>query len=210
MDARKPDEDGLQVQGSWIPTTPVKPHLPRPTPIYTDGQGNQIERATWLGSETFSSFTEGSQTGRLVACCNSPNCSEFNRASINNWNEETCEEESHMGRWNYVPFGPFGHLLALADAAKAASGTVAHLQNDDVATSSLMRATSCQNECNGEDYPWSNFNCMPKEPHCKCVANFAFSIGSVLSSLWQPFHTQSTGEMSIIGSTLQKINILEN
>ncbi|KAF5473785.1 hypothetical protein F2P56_005745 [Juglans regia] len=162
MDARKPDEDGLQVQGSWIPTTPVKPHLPRPTPIYTDGQGNQIERATWLGSETFSSFTEGSQTGRLVACCNSPNCSEFNRTSINNWNEETCEEESHMDRWNYIPFG---HLLALADAASAASGTVAHLQNDDVATSSLMRATSCQNECNGEAYLWSNVNCMPKEPH---------------------------------------------
>lgn len=164
MDARKPDEDGLQVQGSWIPTTPVKPRLPRPTTIYTDGRGNQSERATWLRSETFSSFKGGSQTGKFVACCNSPNCSEFNRTSIHNWNEETCEKESHMDRWNYIPFG---HLLALADAASAASGALAPLQND-VATCSLMRATSSQNESNGEDYLWSNVNCMPEDPHCKC------------------------------------------
>lgn len=176
MDVSKPGEDGLQVQASWIPTTPVKPILPRPQPIYTDGQGNQLDQATWLGSETYSSsFPQGSQATEIVACCKSPNSSEANRDGDN---VEACEEP--MARWNNLRFG---ELLALADAASAASGIGAAQGNDSVATSSFMPDT-CQKENNGGDYRsaspfWNrdlsldsqvgvNGNSIPEQPHSKC------------------------------------------
>jgi hypothetical protein len=145
-------------------------------PIYADGQGNQLDQATWLGSETYSScFPQGSQASRIVACCNSPNSSEANRGVDN---VGTCEEP--MPRWNSLRFAG---LLSLADAASAASGNGEAQGNDGVATSSFM-SDKCQNENNGGDYLsaslfWNrdpsldselgaNGNSMPEQPYCKC------------------------------------------
>jgi hypothetical protein len=151
MDVSKPGEDGLQVKASWIPTTPVKPILPRPQPIYTDGQGNQLDQATWLGSETYSSsFPQGSQATKIVACCNSPNSSEANRDGDN---VEACEEP--MARWNNLRFGD---LLALADAASAASGIGAAQGSD----SFWNRDPSLDSELG------ANGNSIPEQPQGKC------------------------------------------
>ncbi|KAE8098472.1 hypothetical protein FH972_016532 [Carpinus fangiana] len=150
MDVSKPGEDGLQVQASWIPTTPVKPILPRPQPIYTDGQGNQLDQATWLGSETYSSsFPQGSQGTKIVACCNSPNSSEANRDGDN---VEACEEP--MARWNNLRFGD---LLALADAASAASG-IGAAQGSDSFWNRDLSLDSLDSELG------ANGNSIPEQP----------------------------------------------
>ena len=186
----KEGQDGLQIEGSWIPKTPVKPILPRTTTIYTDSQGNQLDQAIWLGSDTFSSnFTQASQASEVVACCNSSNCSQVHNCVNSSANKNIdsvgacCIEP--LPRWNNLRFAD---LLALADAASAATGNVAPPPppppppgNDSVATNSFLSVTNCQNGNYGADHspaslfgnhdlqskPWTNGHCMAEEPNCK-------------------------------------------
>lgn len=181
----KRGEDGLQAQGFWIPKTPIKPTLLRPPPICTEGEGNELGRTTWLESETVSSSSaQGSQASRIVACCNFPSC-EVPRSSASNCNEASAakcvvawdnvgtREEPDMGRWNNLPFVD---LLALADAASAASHAAAPQGNDSAATSSFSYAKNCHDEWNGisssSASPCTNVNRMPEEHYCKCATKF--------------------------------------
>lgn len=185
MDVTKRGEDGLQAQGSWIPKTPIKPILVRPPPICTEGEGNELGRTTWLESETVSSSSaQGSQASRIVACCNFPSC-EVPRSSASNCNEASAaqcvvawdnvgtREEPDMGRWNNLPFVD---LLALADAASAASHAAAPQGNDSAANSSFSYAKNCHDEWNGisssSASPCTNVNSMPEEHYCKCATKF--------------------------------------
>ncbi|XP_023928323.1 DNA glycosylase/AP lyase ROS1 isoform X2 [Quercus suber] len=180
----KEGQDGLQIEGSWIPKTPVKPILPRTTTIYTDSQGNQLDQAIWLGSDTFSSnFTQASQASEIVACCNSSNCGQVHNCVNSSANKNIdsvgacCIEP--LPRWNNLRFAD---LLALADAASAAAGNVAPPPpqgNDSVATNSFLSVTNCQNGNYVADHssaslfgnhdlqskPWTNGHCMAEEPN---------------------------------------------
>ncbi|KAI9090698.1 hypothetical protein K1719_028551 [Acacia pycnantha] len=55
---------------SWIPTTPLKPTLPRTEPICADGEGNQLSQANFLQTSSCAS-PHASYTDSVVACAQS-------------------------------------------------------------------------------------------------------------------------------------------
>ncbi|KAK9290642.1 hypothetical protein L1049_008815 [Liquidambar formosana] len=119
-------QKGNQLQGSWIPVTPVKPILPRPQPIYADRQLNQLGQANWVGSDAFPpGFAPENQARRIVACCDSTNYAEVNRG-VNHWEAALAAKSQgpsdNAGTndpiWNNIPFVD---LLAQADSASTTS-----------------------------------------------------------------------------------------
>ncbi|XP_027349193.1 protein ROS1 [Abrus precatorius] len=106
MEVGEADREKLQVQVPWIPTTPLKPILPRPGPILVHGEGNQL----------------GSHSNEVPACWESSACAEI-RGRLHYRSEppaeaydkaESCVRKSfgHISS----PSNGIAELLAQADA----------------------------------------------------------------------------------------------
>ncbi|CAK9170746.1 unnamed protein product, partial [Ilex paraguariensis] len=138
----------FQIEGSWIPATPVKkPSTEEPQPICTDRHENQpnwLEKqrfslenqqgqAGWRRLERFSNgFSPETETREVAACCDSTNFIEFNggldyreaaldaKTRIYGDNVNICNKffMNSVDQYNDLRFGD---LLALADG-KATAG----------------------------------------------------------------------------------------
>uniref|UniRef100_A0A2P2KM68 HhH-GPD domain-containing protein n=1 Tax=Rhizophora mucronata TaxID=61149 RepID=A0A2P2KM68_RHIMU len=110
MDIGQQKQKEIQVEGSWIPQTPVRPIRPNPPVIYTDQQGNQLVQSNWLGPEGFSpSSTDGPHVNRVGACFANTSGTAFD--GVHTFTND-------LTRWKDVSFTA---LLANANAAAAAA-----------------------------------------------------------------------------------------
>ncbi|XWS59542.1 hypothetical protein CRYUN_Cryun08bG0131100 [Craigia yunnanensis] len=131
----KQGQEQFEFQRPLVPETPIRPVLPKPPVTHAGRQGNQIFRANCIGSERCSSgFTQESQTDREIACSNSTSYTEVN-GGVNNLKAaligSTCISGDSNGQrqcsLNLTELSnvPFADLLALANAASAASMSAA-------------------------------------------------------------------------------------
>ncbi|XP_028777192.1 protein ROS1A isoform X2 [Neltuma alba] len=112
---------------SWIPTTPLKPSIPRTEPICADGEGNQLSQTNFLKTSSYAS-PHANYADSVVACGQSSSGAGLNM-KMQDRVESTCAVTSigndSAGTWAKPAAGAvsslegvgFVDLLALADAA---------------------------------------------------------------------------------------------
>ncbi|XP_022767171.1 protein ROS1-like [Durio zibethinus] len=131
----KQGEEQFEFQHPLVPVNPFRPNLPKPPVIHAGRQGNEIFQTNCMGPERCSSgFTQESQTDRIIACSDSAGCREVN-GGVNNLKGafvgSKCipDDSNGQGQFslNLAEFSnvPFADLLALANAASAASTNAA-------------------------------------------------------------------------------------
>lgn len=128
----------LQFEVSWIPTTPVKPNLPRSLPICTTREGNQLNQENCLGTSSYCNSSNDS----VVACFESSPSANIRSSQqdqavpvaaasqVAGDNVGTCEQPS-LETLSICKNVCIADLLALADAASAHSNAK-HPDNDEV------------------------------------------------------------------------------
>ena len=104
-----------QVEVPWVPTTPVKPILQKPVPIYSPGEGNQLPHHA-NGAVACPEFTPGTEKNNMPYNGSLP---EATMANIAGDNSKTCAETA----FDSVPPG-FGHLTFSQLILLAEAGSV--------------------------------------------------------------------------------------
>ena len=174
----KQGQEQFEFQHPLVPVTPFRPILPKPPVIHAGRQGNQIFQANCIGSERCSSgFTQESQTDRVVACSDSTSCTEVN-GSVNNLEAalvgSTCSSGDSKGQkhcsLNLTELSnvPFADLLALANAASAASMSAASEGiNRHHAECSSAGLIPVHVNLSAQQNIWIDGNCTPRKPQSK-------------------------------------------
>ncbi|XP_061368715.1 protein ROS1A-like [Gastrolobium bilobum] len=113
MEVGEMDRKETQTEVPWIPTTPAKPILPKPVPIYSPGEGNQLDHCA-NGTVACFEFSPGVEKNRTPHDGSAPAATVANIAGDNS---KTCD---NVSSWSNLSFS---ELLFLADAASANSNT---------------------------------------------------------------------------------------
>ncbi|KAL5743137.1 hypothetical protein ACOSP7_029869 [Xanthoceras sorbifolium] len=157
MDTGLPGREEYESQGSWIPATPFRPILPKPQPIYADGQANQLDQAKWMESECFSSdCSQRPQANSGFACLDPATANYTNmNGCVNNWEENTAGINCNnveagrefamdpMAQWKNVPCS---NLLALANAAGIVNANMAAQRDVGTPTGSCISTVFSQTD----------------------------------------------------------------
>ncbi|KAK6244584.1 hypothetical protein QUC31_010993 [Theobroma cacao] len=167
-------QEQFEFQSPWVPATPFRPILPKPPVIHVGRQGNHISRANCIGSESCSSgFTQESQADGVFACSHSASCTEVN-GGVNNLKAalvgSTCISGDSYGQrqcsldLTELSNVPFADLLALANAASAASMSAASEGiNRHHAECSSAGLLPVDVNLSAQQNIWIDGNCTPKK-----------------------------------------------
>ena len=160
MEVGEPGSQKQQAEVSWIPTTPAKAILPKPVPIYANGEENHISQSNCLGISSCCISAHDLHANSVVACLKSSTCADTNGRQLN-WaasaaavtniaggNGGTCLQPS-MDAISGTKGVSFGYLLALADAASAAQTGATHPGNNE-GTNPFIPASNPQFKSNPE------------------------------------------------------------
>ncbi|KAJ7971492.1 Transcriptional activator DEMETER-like protein [Quillaja saponaria] len=198
MDVGGESKEKLQPQVSWIPTTPIRPILPKSVPIYIPEQGNLLNQTTCLGSSGSSSSTQNCCTNGIAACtAGSSPCAEINTTGASSTQANITNPPLDMARWKNVSFAD---LLALANAASAASPVANPFISAPLGSTSSTVMSLTNHNSSPELNP-HNSQCVPQEP--MGVISAAYSNKSS-SQIAPPTPDKATGAVS---GQVQRINI---